>query len=164
MHEDAALDYRNAFRYTAGWAALTHEDTSSLTRNPHDFHGTLGSLDFAYSEQDHVLRVWSFVMAGAGPLVTKRPEIKATVDRIAQEHPEETGGAVFEIGTLDWNRYSSDLEPCMRLRLDILDSAMPLPAMIKRLDDFSTTGYQWKREKMMKVLRDYWQAHPQPAK
>ena len=165
MPENAPLDYRDAFRYTAAWASSVHADIAALTRSPHEFHGTLGSLDFAYSEQDHVLHAWSFVMPGAGPFVTTRPEIKETLDQIAHQHPEQTDGAVFEIATLDWNRRASaNLEPCLRLRLDIRDHTMPVPEMVNRLTHFSTTGYLWNREKMLKILDDYWKAHPKPAR
>ena len=159
------FDYTSAFRYVAAWASFDNDDITELSRNPHDFYGHLGSLDFSYLEQDRVLRVWAFVAPGSGPLLSSRTEVKQTIDRIAQEHPEETSGGVFDVRTLDWNKQATPkLEPCLWLRLDIADATLPVNAMIKRLNDLSTAGYSWHREKMSKVLDAYWQAHPTPTK
>jgi hypothetical protein len=160
-----SLDYKEAFRYAAAWASFEHDNVTDLSRNAHEFHGTLGSLEFQYSEQDRVLHVWSFIMPGAGPFVTNRPEIKTTLDRIAQQQPAETAESVFDVRTLDWHKQAGpELDPCLYLRLDIFDGATPVNQMVKKLDHLSTTGYVWHRQKMLEVLRAYWMAHPKPTK
>ena len=165
MTETATLNYMDAFRYTAMWASFVNKQTTDLERNPHDFYGKLGSLDFSYSDATHVLSVWSFVMPGAGPFLTDKHEVKEALDAIAREHPAETDGATFDIRTLQWNhRASPKLEPCLWLRLDIQNNIVPTNEMAKRLDHFSTTGYNWSTVKISKVLDTYWAAHPRPHK
>ena len=162
---EGTLDYMGAFRYVAGWASKINANTSDLTRNPHDFFGTMGSLDFFYSEDDHIMRVWSFVSIGAGPLLAERAEIKSMLDQAASQKPEETDHGVFDVRTLSWNRQvSTKLEPCLWLRLDIKDNSVPPAEMTKKLDHFSTTGYIWNRQKLPEIQRAYWQAHPKAAK
>jgi hypothetical protein len=46
MPQTVLLDYRNAFRYAAAWASFDHDDVTTLSQSAHEFHGTLGSLDF----------------------------------------------------------------------------------------------------------------------
>ena len=159
------FDYMSAFRYVAAWASFDNDDVTELSRNPKEFHGHLGSLDFFYSEEIHVLHVWAFVTPGSGPLLTTRAEVKQSIDRIARENPHETAGGVFDIRTLDWNKQvTAKLEPCLWLRADILDAKMPVKDMVKRLNDLSTAGYVWHREKMSRILDAYWQAHPKTEK
>ena len=158
---EGTLDYMGAFRYVAGWASKINANTSDLTRNLHDFYGTLGSLDFFYSDQERILHVWSFVSIGAGPLLAERAGMKVMLDQAAEHNPEETDDGVFDIRTLSWNRQvSSKLEPCLWLRLDISDNTIPLQEMTKKLDHFSTTGYIWNRQKLPEIQRAYWKAHP----
>lgn len=164
MPTTETLDYMGAFRYVAVWASKINANTSDMTRNPHDFHGTLGSLDFFFSEQDHVLHIWSFVSDSAGPLLGQRAEIKANLDQIAQQYPEETSGGKFDIRTLEWNRQAGpELEPCLWLRLDIYNDAIPPQEMMKKLDGFSTTGFIWNRHKLAEVQRAYWKTHPRSS-
>ena len=160
----AHLDYDSAFRYVAAWASSVNASTTDITRTPRDFFGVLGSLNFSYTEQEHVLHVWAVVMPGAGPFVTRRPQVKVALDEIARREPGQTDGASFQITTLSWNQRAPSLEPCLWLRLDILDNRVSSQDMLKKLDHFSTTGYDWNRHKMSRVLDAYWQAHPQTAK
>lgn len=159
------LDYMSAFRYVAAWASFDNDDVTDLTRNPHEFYGHLGSLDFFYSDESHVLHAWAFVTPGSGPLLSTRVEVKQIIDIIAREHPQETSGGVFDVRTLEWNKQvTPKLEPCLWLRTDISDAKIPTKDMVKRLNDLSTAGYLWHREKMSRVLDAYWQTHPKSAK
>ena len=165
MPEVQRFDYMSAFRYVAAWASFDNDDVSDLSRNPHEFHGKLGSLNFAYSDEERVLHVWGLVNMGAGPLLTSRKEMKTVIDGIAREHPDQTGGGEFEVTTLPWNNHGSPkLEPCLYLRLDIHDGKTPPLEMTKRLNEFSTTVYVWNRGKMLEVQRAYWKVHGTPPK
>jgi hypothetical protein len=162
MPQTASMDYKGAFRYTAAWAAFNHDNITDLTRHAEEFHGKLGSLNFQYSNSDRVLHVWGIVTPGAGPLLTTRTEMKATLDKIAQQQPDETAGGVFDVRTLPWNDHgSAQLEPCLYLRWDIVDDHTPVEQMMKQLDRFSTVAFVWKRGKMLEVQRAYWKDHPQ---
>lgn len=165
MSDEHNISYMEAFRYVAAWASFDHDDTTDLTRNPHEFYGRLGSLDFLYSESDHTLHTFAFVGAGMGLLLSSRAEVKATLDKTAKESPSETGGGSFDIRTLPWNRQvTAKLEPCLYLRLDISDTSVSVSDMVKRLNGLSTAGYTWHGHKLLNVFADYWKAHPELAK
>lgn len=83
----------------------------------------------------------------------------------AQTQPQETAGGTFDVRTLAWHKQAGpELDPCLWLRLDISDATVPPPEMRKRLDHFSTIGYIWHSQKMMKVYEAYWKAQPKPSK
>ena len=160
-----ALNHIDALRYVAAWASFDHDDVTDLTRNPNEFYGHLGSLDFLYSDSDHTLHAFSFVGAGMDLLLTSRAEIKSTLDRTAKEHPNETANGSFDIRTLPWNRQvTPKLEPCLYLKMDIGDATVPVADMVKRLNDLSTAGFTWHGQKLLHVFADYWKAHPELAK
>ena len=165
MQQATSLNHNDAYRYAAAWAALDHDDITRLNGGGKDFYGTLGSLEFQFSEKDKVLHVWTFVVPGAGPLLTTRAELKTTLDRIAQQEPDQTAGAVFDIRTLDWNKQASPkLEPCLYLRLDFVDGATPVDQMMEKFRNLSRAGYIWHRQKMLELLQAYWKEHPKTEK
>jgi hypothetical protein len=141
-----------------------HDSLSKIVSAEGEFHGTLGGLDFQFSAQDHVLHVWGFVTPGAGPLLRDKADLKATLDKFANDHPEETANAVFDIRTLDWNKQvSPKLEPCLYLKLDIADGATPVERVMNELQTLSRTSYIWNREKMLTAIRIYKKDHPRKA-
>ncbi len=159
------LDYDRALEYTLSWAAFINDDLFRFTVTEHEFHGTLGSLDFSYTTEEHVLHVWSFISPGAAPLLTRRADMREMIEQRGREHPEEMDGGVFDIRELPWNRQvGKTLDPCLWLRLDILDGSLSPKKMTKKLDHFSTAGYLWNRGKLSAVQDEYWAKHPKPPK
>ena len=165
MQQTVSLDHDNAHRYAAAWAALDHDDIARLNGSEKDFYGTLGSLEFQYSDKDRVLHVWTFVMAGAGSLLADGVQMKTNLDRIAQQEPDQTAGAIFDIRTLNWNKQASPkLEPCLYLRLDLVDGTLPVDQAMKKFKELSRAGYIWHRQKILDAFRVYFKDRAKLAK
>ena len=160
-----ALDYDRALEYTLSWASFINNDLFRFTVNEHEFHGTLGSLDFSYTTEEHVLHVWSFISPGAAPLLTRRADMREMIEQRHREHPEDMDGGVFDIRVLDWNKQvGKEPDPCLWLRLDIVDASLSPKQMTKKLDHFSIAGYLWNRGKLSEVQNEYWAKHPKEGK
>jgi hypothetical protein len=148
MPPDAPLHYDHALQYATAWAASDHDDPGQLRKDGLTFFGTLGSIDVQFSRTDHVLHAWAFIAPKMGPLLTHGGKMKAHLDQIAQDRPEETGGGVFDIRTLAWHLQATpDMDPCLYLRLDIVRDdilATDVAAAFKKLSD---AAYIWHRHK-----------------
>jgi hypothetical protein len=140
---NSRLSRSDAERFLAAWARTVHQDKNlaiALSR-PNPLIVTLGSAQFAFSEAEGSLTVWTVLFPDTTALVNPSSTLWRLND-YAGRHPETLAGGKIMI--VDPKEKPTD-PPQISLQRVFIDPTMTEAAFVTEVDQLSTAAFKWRR-------------------